>query len=260
MRDGRRVVAILPALDEAGSLGDVLARMPAWVDRVVVADNGSCDGTPEIARAAGASVVHAARRGYGAACWAGAVCVAGTLDAGDVVLFLDADGSDDPREASRLVDPVLRGEADLVTGMRVDRARMLPHQRLGTEFVAALIRLGFGHPTRDLGPFRAIRWDALRRLDMRDRAYGWTAEMQARALRQGLRVVEVPVSWSRGKGPSKVSGTLRGTLRAGRDLTRHVIGQAVAYRLEALALRKADRVRRPHGGRGGIGTPASPRT
>lgn len=230
MRHGRSVVAIIPALNEERALGGVLERMPAWVDGVVVADNGSVDATARIARAAGALVVRQQERGYGAACQAGVAVLCGKLNPADVVVFLDADGSDDPREMARLIEPLMDGSADLVVGARSGRARMAFHQRLGTDLVAAMLRIAFGAAVTDLGPFRALSWNHLMTLGMRDRRFGWTAEMQARALRRGLRVVEVPVSWRRGDGVSTISGTLRGSLRAGRDLSLAVLGQAMAAR------------------------------
>ena len=157
-----------------------------------------------------------------------------------MAVFFDADGSDDPAEMAALVDLVLDDRAELVVGAR-PTAGMPAHQRLGTQFVSGLLRVGFGAAVTDLGPFRAIAWERLRELGMRDRAFGWTAEMQARALRCGMRVAEAPVGWRPGAGRSEISGTLRGSLRAGRDLTRAVVGQALGARL--------DRIRRPGGRR-----------
>ncbi len=237
MRHGQRVVAILPTLNEAESLGGVLGRMPAWVDGVVVADNGSTDDTAAIARAHGACVIREEVRGYGSACQAGIAVLQGRMRASDVVVFLDADGSDDPAEMARLADPVLSTAADLVVGRRMGLERMRSHQRLGTEFVTFLLRRGFGRRVTDLGPYRAIRWNTLMGLGMKDRAFGWTAEMQARALRFDRRVIEVPVSWRRGAGRSKISGTIRGTLRAGRDLTWRVVEQLLGQWADRMARR-----------------------
>jgi len=229
---------VIPALDEERSLGGVLRAVPAWVDGVVVVDNGSRDATARVARRRGAWVVAEPQRGYGAACQAGIEALR-RLGPPDVVVFLDADGSDAPGEMARLVDPLLRGAADLVVGRRVPEQRMLLHQQLGTQLVCALLRAGFGAPVSDIGPFRALRWSALALLDLRDRRYGWTAEMQARALRLGLRVLEVPVSWRRGTGRSKISGTVAGTLRAARDLVRCVLREAVGLRADRLRSRTA---------------------
>ncbi|MEO1065659.1 MAG: glycosyltransferase family 2 protein, partial [Actinomycetota bacterium] len=155
MRYGHRIVAIIPALNEAEALPAVLERIPDWFDAVVVADNGSTDATANLARERGALVTLERQRGYGAACQAGVEAARSLLAADDLAVFFDADGSDDPGEASALVDPILAGRADLVTGRRLGRERMLLHQRLGTAWVAALLRRGFGVDVRDLGPFRA---------------------------------------------------------------------------------------------------------
>jgi glycosyltransferase involved in cell wall biosynthesis len=215
------VDVVIPALDEEASLPLVLAALaglPRPVRRVVVADNGSADGTARVAAAGGAIVVAAPRRGYGSACLAG-------LDhlrrhgPPDVVVFVDADYSDHPEELPRLVEPLLAGDADLVIGSRVlgrrERGALLPQARAGNLVACLLIRLLYGHRYTDLGPFRAARWEALERLGMSDPDFGWTAEMQVKALAAGLRVAEVPVSYRRRLGVSKITGTVSGTLRAG---------------------------------------------
>src|SRR6266545_444168 len=215
----RRVDVVIPALNEEASLPLVLAALPhPPVGRVVVADNGSRDGTARVAREGGAIVVPAERRGYGSAC----LTALGYLrdhDPPDVVVFVDADFSDHPEELPRLVAPILSGEADLVIGSRVSGERepgaLLPQARAGNLVACLLIRLLYGHRYTDLGPFRAIRWDALERLGMADPNFGWTAEMQVKALRHGLRVTEVPVSYRRRVGVSKITGTVAGTVRAG---------------------------------------------
>lgn len=210
---------VIPALNEEGSLPLVLAGLPRPpVRRVVVADNGSRDGTARVAREGGAIVVEALRRGYGSACLAG-------LDhlrrngPPDVVVFVDADYSDHPDELPRLVAPILSGAADLVIGSRVlgerEPGALLPQARAGNLVACLLIRLLYGHRFTDLGPFRAIRWEALERLGMEDPDFGWTAEMQVKALRHGLKATEVPVSYRRRVGVSKITGTVMGTLRAG---------------------------------------------
>lgn len=211
---------VMPALDEEDSIGLVLDALPerdALV--VVVADNGSRDGTTEVARARGAQVVREERRGYGQACLTALEHIAG-LEPGadDVVVFLDADFSDDPRELDRVIAPLLRGEADLVVGSRVlgqrEPGALLPQARWGNWLAGHLMYWMTGVRFTDLGPFRAIRWRQLEALRMRDRAYGWTVEMQLKAASRGLRCVEVPVSYRRRVGRSKITGTLRGTLLA----------------------------------------------
>ena len=210
---------VIPALNEEASLPLVLAALPRPpVRRVVVADNGSTDDTARVAREGGAVVVDAPRRGYGSACLAGL----GFLRRNgppDVVVFVDADYSDHPDELPALVAPILAGQADLVIGSRVlgnrERGALLPQARAGNLVACWLIRLLYGHRYTDLGPFRAVRWEALERIGMTDPNFGWTAEMQVKALRHGLRVAEVPVSYRRRVGVSKITGTISGTVRAG---------------------------------------------
>ena len=214
-----RIDVVIPALNEEASLPLVLADLPRPpVRRVVVADNGSADGTARVAREGGAIVVPAARRGYGSACLAGLDHLRRN-DPPDVVVFVDADFSDHPDELPRLVAPILAGEADLVIGSRVlgerEPGALLPQARAGNLVACLLIRLLYGHRYTDLGPFRAVRWDALERLGMADPNFGWTAEMQVKALRHGLRVAEVPVSYRQRVGVSKITGTIAGTVRAG---------------------------------------------
>jgi len=215
------VDVIIPALDEEAALPGVLAELKSVpVRRVVVADNGSRDRTREVAREAGAVVVDEPHRGYGAACLrALAEC---RRDAPEAVVFMDADGSDDPAEVSRLILPIQRGESDLVLGSRVlpggrlEPGALSPQARAGNLVATTLIRLLYGVRFTDLGPYRAARWAALESLDMRDRDWGWTAEMQVKAVRRGLRIVEVPTSWRRRRaGRSKISGTVMGVAGAG---------------------------------------------
>lgn len=214
-----RIDVVIPALNEEASLPLVLAALPRPpVRRVVVADNGSQDGTARVAREGGAVVVPAERRGYGSACLA-ALDHLRRHDPPDVVIFVDADFSDHPDELPRLVAPILSGEADLVIGSRVlgqrERGALLPQARAGNLVACLLIRLLYGHRYTDLGPFRAARWEALERLGMSDPNFGWTAEMQVKALRHKLRVAEVPVSYRKRVGVSKITGTIAGTVRAG---------------------------------------------
>lgn len=215
MRNGKTVAVVIPALNEEHAIGRVLAEIPGWVDRIVVADNGSTDHTAEVARGAGATVVIERERGYGAACLAG---LAATGPA-EIVVFLDGDYSDHPAEMATLVDPIAAGAADMVIGSRVTGTReagsLMPQQRFGNWLATTLIRLIWRVRYTDLGPFRAIASASLARLVMSDRTYGWTVEMQIKAAIAGLRTAEVPVSYRRRIGVSKVSGTLRGTIKAG---------------------------------------------
>ncbi len=235
MRSNHRVVVIIPALNEERAIGRVLAEVPGWVDHVVVADNGSTDRTAEIARAAGATVVAEAFPGYGAA------CLAGLTRAGDadIVVFLDGDYSDHPEEMTALVDPIAGGTADMVIGSRVlgerERGALTPQQVFGNWLATTLIRLIWRVSYTDLGPFRAIRADALRRLAMSDRTYGWTVEMQIKAAIAALRVAEVPVRYRRRIGVSKISGTIKGTIKAGWKILS-IIGRFALMSRKGLAV------------------------
>jgi len=190
------------------------------VRRVIVADNGSTDSTARVAREHGAMVVFEPRRGYGAACLK-AIAALGA-DPPDVVLFLDADLSDDPTEAPLVLGPILEGRADLVVGSRVlgerEPGALTPHARFGNWLATRLLAALYGARYTDLGPFRAIRYDALLSLGMKDRDFGWTVEMQVKAARHGLRHAEVPVRYRRRMGRSKISGTLSGSVRAGAKI------------------------------------------
>jgi glycosyltransferase involved in cell wall biosynthesis len=210
--DLARVTVILPALNEAAALPVALASFPPEVDLLVV-DNGSTDQTAAVAAAHGARVVHEPRRGFGAACWAGVQAAPGEL-----LVFADADGSFDGADLAAVAGPVLRGEADLVVGSRLARREpgaMSALAALENRLLALTCRLLFGVPVSDLGPFRAIRREVLLALGMTDRGSGWPLEMLGRAGAAGLRVAEVPVRYrSRAGGRSKVSGSVRGTVRA----------------------------------------------
>lgn len=226
-----RVAVVIPVLNEQEALPHVLRALPHHlVDEVVVVDNGSTDRSAEVARANGARVVFEPHRGYGAACLAGIAALAPA----DIVVFLDGDHSDHPEELPDLLAPIAAGEADLVIGsrtLRPDAQRaLLPQARFGNWLASTLMRLLFGIRCSDLGPFRAIRHDCLRALGMQDRDFGWTVEMQLRAARRGLRVREVPVRYRARIGESKITGTLRGSVRAGIKILRTIF----AYRLRRL--------------------------
>ncbi|PPD27530.1 MAG: UDP-glucose--dolichyl-phosphate glucosyltransferase [Hyphomicrobium sp.] len=215
MKDGKRISVVIPALNEEAAIGRVLAEIPAWVDLVVVADNGSRDRTAAVARKAGAIVVEEPEPGYGAACLAGLEHIA---DA-DVVVFLDGDYSDYPEDMTALVGPIIAGRYDMVLGSRIlgerEAGALTPQQHFGNWLATSLIRLIWGARYTDLGPFRAISRTALDRLKMADRNYGWTVEMQVKAAELGFRSLEVPVRYRRRIGVSKVSGTISGSIKAG---------------------------------------------
>ena len=228
------VDVIIPALNEALSLPRVLAALSAQRDvvlrRVVVVDNGSIDDTAHAALEFGAVVVHEPRRGYGSACLAGLAFVAD--DPPDVVVFLDADYSDHPEQIGRLLAPITHDAVDLVIGSRAlgerEPGALLPQARFGNALASWLIARLYRYRFTDLGPFRAIRWEALERLEMRDTNYGWTVEMQVKAALRGLSAVEVPVSYRRRLGRSKISGTVRGSLSAGYKILWTIARYAVA--------------------------------
>jgi glycosyltransferase involved in cell wall biosynthesis len=213
----RPVVAlVIPTLNEEAAIGAVLAAVPRdAVDEIIVADSSSIDRTVERAQAAGARVVSLRQRGYGRACRAGAEAASGS----DIIVFLDGDGSDCPELIPHLVAPIVEGRYDFVIGSRTRGTRepgsMAPHQLLAGWVVGAAVRLLYGVGYSDMCPFRAIRRDALMRLGLREDTYGWNLEMQMRAARAGLRILELPVAHRRrAGGASKVSGNLTGSLNA----------------------------------------------
>jgi glycosyltransferase involved in cell wall biosynthesis len=211
---------IIPAYNEEKSIGKVLADIP-WelVREVVVTDNASNDNTAEVARAGGATVLYEGRKGYGWACLKAMDYIAQKPEKPDIVVFMDADYSDHPEELAALVAPIADCRADLVIGSRAlgkkEKGSLTPQQLFGNWLAAKLLRWLYKANFTDLGPFRAIRYDKLLEIQMQDKTYGWTVEMQAKAARMGISYTEVPVSYRKRIGTSKVSGTLRGTLGAG---------------------------------------------
>lgn len=221
---GLIIKAVIPALDEERAIGAVVGDAPDFLAETIVVDNGSRDATAAAAAAAGARVVVEPRRGYGRACKAG---IAAALPC-DIILFMDADGADDPADAAAIIAPIAAGRADLVIGSRmigrVEKGALTLPQRWGNALACTLIKTFWGARFTDLGPFRAIRTDALARLTMDDEAFGWTVEMQARAAKLGLRALEVPTAYRRRVGRSKISGTLSGVVRAGATIL-YVVGR-----------------------------------
>jgi glycosyltransferase involved in cell wall biosynthesis len=213
-----RFALIIPALNEADSIGEQLSQLPGSLfAQIIVVDNGSVDATPEVARAGGAQVVREPRRGYGQACQTGLEHLRPEITA---VIFMDADLSDDPADVGRVARTFEEGGWDLVVGSRVlgraEPGSLTPVQRFGNWLTTRLIRWIWHATFTDLGPLRVIHRDALEQLGLRDRNFGWNVEMQAKAARLGLKVTEVPVNYRRrAYGKSKISGTLSGSVRAG---------------------------------------------
>ncbi|MBV9200420.1 MAG: glycosyltransferase family 2 protein [Alphaproteobacteria bacterium] len=210
---------MIPVLDEEETIAPLVAEMPrGWVDQVIVIDGGSKDRTVAEARAAGATVLVEPERGYGRACATGA---AAAIEGGaEVLVFLDGDGSDRPEVIPRLVQPILEGKHDFVIGSRTrgtrEKGSMGAHQAVAGRAIGAAVGLVYGVYFTDMCAFRAIRAAALQRLGMRETTYGWNLEMQMRAARAGLRILEIPVPHGRRRaGKSKVAGTFRGTITAG---------------------------------------------
>ena len=220
---------VIPVLNEEDSLPLVLDAIPKdLVDEVVVVDNGSTDRSVEIARAHGATVVGEEHRGYGAACLRG---IAATEDY-EMLVFLDGDYSDYPEDMHELLPPVVADEADLVIGSRMinreSRRALLPQSRFGNQLAAVLMRILFGIRCTDLGPFRVIRRSSLVALQMQDRDFGWTVEMQLRARLKGIRVTERPVRYRKRVGKSKITGTLSGTLKASYKILKTIFAYRVS--------------------------------
>jgi len=205
------IKVIIPAFNEENSVGKVLKDIPSHlVDEIIVVNNASTDRTEVEASKAGATVLNEPIPGYGRACLKGMEYLASFPDEVDIVVFLDADYSDHPQEMEMLVEPILQGVADLVIG-----SRALGKLEKGNWLATRLLRLLYGAKFTDLGPFRAIKYSSLKQIDMQDKTYGWTVEMQLKAVKYGLKCLEVPVNYRKRLGFSKISGTVKGTLMAG---------------------------------------------
>ncbi len=214
-----RISIIIPAYNEESSIGLVLDALPQEkLHEIIVVDNGSTDATARVAQEHGARVVKEPRKGYGSACLKGI----DELDAPDIVVFIDGDFSDFPEEIVLLISPIESGEKDFVLGSRMilpkSQLALLPQARYGNRLAVFLIKLFFKHEFTDLGPFRAIRYSSLMSIGMKDMDFGWTVEMQIKAVRNGLRIQEVPVNYRKRVGISKISGTVLGTFRAGTKI------------------------------------------
>ena len=214
-----RISVIIPAFNEEDSIGLVLDVLPQnLIHEVIVVDNNSTDNTARSASEKGARVVAEQRRGYGSACLKGI----SVLDNPDIVVFLDGDFSDYPEELVKLVAPIESGEMDFVLGSRMilpeSRSALLPQSRYGNQLAVFLMRLFFRHQYTDLGPFRAIRYESLQAIAMQDTNFGWTVEMQIKAVKKGLRILEIPVKYRERVGVSKITGTFSGTIKAGTKI------------------------------------------
>lgn len=227
-----KIGVIIPAFNEEQSIGLVINAIPEDLSKVVVVgNNGSTDQTALVARKAGAVVVDEPRKGYGNACLA-AMAYLKTLDTPpDIVVFLDGDFSDYPGEMTKLIRPIVESDMDLVIGSRVLGSRtpgaLLVHQRFGNWLAVSMMKWLYGYHFTDLGPFRAISYERLMQLDMQDRNYGWTVEMQVKAAKLGLKCTEVPVSYRKRVGTSKVSGTIKGSVMAGCKIIGTILREKI---------------------------------
>lgn len=213
------IKVIIPAYNEADSITNVINDIPESVNEVIVVNNNSSDETAINAKNAGATVLTETKRGYGYACLKGMDYIAHQETKPDIIVFLDGDYSDYPEELTKIIEPILKDDIDFVIGARVKRLReqgsMTPQQVFGNWLATFLMQMFFNARFTDLGPFRAIKYNKLLALNMEDKTYGWTVEMQLKAIKQKLLYVEVPVKYRNRIGVSKVSGTLKGTIFAG---------------------------------------------
>lgn len=222
------VDVIIPAFNEENGVREVVREIPrALVREIIVVNNASTDNTEVIAREAGATVLREPVPGYGRACLRGIAHAQLSDPPPEIVVFLDADHSDFPEEIPNVIQPIIEGKADLVIGSRAsgqrERGSMTPQQVFGNWLATRLLSILYGATFTDLGPFRAIRFDKLLALNMQDKTYGWTVEMQLKAARDGLMYVEVPVRYRRRIGFSKISGTVKGTLLAGYKIIATIL-------------------------------------
>jgi len=213
------IKVIIPAYNEEDSIANVIQEIPEIVTEVIVVSNNSTDNTEANAAAAGATVLKEPQKGYGYACLKGMEYIANQEEKPTILVFLDGDYSDYPEELTKIVTPIIEQDIDFVVGARVKALReqgsMTPQQVFGNWLATFLMKLFFSARFTDLGPFRAIKYDKLLQLNMEDKTYGWTVEMQLKALKQKLSYVEVPVKYKKRIGVSKVSGTVKGTIFAG---------------------------------------------
>lgn len=213
------IVVLIPAFNEEKAIGKVLKALPKNSIEAVVIDNGSTDQTAEVARVNGATVLHEPKKGYGHACLKGMAYIKAKASKPSIIVFLDGDFSDYPEELNKLITPIENGTAVFTVGARVKALRepgaLMPQQRFGNQLACFLMRVLYRSRFTDLGPFRAIHWEVLQSLEMQDKTYGWTVEMQLKVLKRKLPYVEIPVKYRNRIGTSKVSGTVKGSLLAG---------------------------------------------
>ena len=213
------IKVIIPAYNEEDSIALVIKDIPNIVSEIIVIDNNSTDATPITAKNAGATVLSETRKGYGYACLKGMEYIANQSTKPDIIVFLDGDFSDYPEELTKIVAPIINNNIDFVVGSRVKELReknsMTPQQVFGNWLATTLMKVFFGAKFTDLGPFRAIKYQKLLDLNMQDKTYGWTIEMQLKSIKQKLTYIEVPVNYKKRIGVSKVSGTIKGTIFAG---------------------------------------------
>ena len=213
------ITVIIPAFNEEASIGTVIAEIPEMVSEIIVVDNNSTDTTAKVAKEVGATVLFEKNKGYGNACLKGLQYISQAKEKPDIVVFLDGDYSDYPSELTKIVAPILEDDIDFVVGARIKELReagsMTFPQRFGNELATKLMMLFFNSKFTDLGPFRAIKYEKLLRLNMQDKTYGWTVEMQLKVLKKKYTYTEVPVKYKNRIGVSKVSGTVKGAIFAG---------------------------------------------
>lgn len=226
------VKVIIPAYNEEKAIVKVIHEIPDLVSEIIVVDNNSSDATSSVAKAAGATVLFEPRKGYGYACLKGMEYIGKQNQKSDIIVFLDGDYSDYPEELLKIIDPIWHHNYDMVIGARVkalrEKGAMTPQQVFGNALATFLMKLFFKAKFTDLGPFRAIKYEKLIALQMEDKTYGWTVEMQLKALKQKLSYIEVPVRYKNRIGVSKVSGTVKGTIMAGIK----IIGWILKYSLK----------------------------
>ena len=224
-----KINVIIPAYNEESSIGKVIKDIPAIVDEIIVVNNNSTDNTAAVAQTAGATVLTETKAGYGYACLKGMEYVAYKIIKPDIIVFLDGDYSDYPEELEKLIAPIIQNDIDFVIGARIKKLRapgsMTVQQIFGNWLATFLMKIIYSSKFTDLGPFRAIKYDKLLQLQMTDKTYGWTVEMQLKAIKQKMSYIEIPLQYRNRIGLSKISGTLKGTVMAGIK----IIGWIIKY-------------------------------